>query len=83
MEDRIQAVLEHMELEREFVGEQRAIYHMRRIGPWYIAGIHNAAFWRGELMRSRSLDQIREILTKSLRAADEYRTVKSTLTEGQ
>lgn len=83
MEERKAAVLEHMELEGRFEGEQKAIYHMRRIGVWYIAGIPNAAHWRDQLVRSRTLTEVRHILETSLSEAQKYAVVRPTLTEGQ
>jgi nifR3 family TIM-barrel protein len=82
-EDRIKAVLEHMDLEVQFLGEQKAVYHMRRIGNWYIAGITNAAQWRDKLVRSRTIAEVREILLTALEQSSEFRVVASTMTEGQ
>ena len=82
-EDRMKAVLEHMELEVQFLGEQKAVYHMRRIGSWYIAGITNAAQWRNKLVRSTTIGEVRDILLSALEQSTEFRVVASTLTEGQ
>lgn len=82
MADRLETALEHMELEAFYEGEQRAVFHMRRIGSWYIAGIPNAAHWRGELTRSRTLSEIRDVLTKSLGTATEFHAPPPTMTEG-
>lgn len=83
LEDRIEAVLEHLELEVRYVGPEKAVFHMRRIGSWYMAGITNAAFWRGELVKCRTIEGIRDILLKALTQSKEFRLVESTLTEGQ
>ena len=65
-QERLETVLEHLDLEARFEGEERAIFHMRRIGAWYIAGVPNAAQRRAELNRCRTLDDIREVLRRSL-----------------
>lgn len=83
MQDRLATVLEHMDLEAQYEGPTKALYHMRRIGSWYIAGIRKAAHWRDQLHRSRSLDEVREILTNALTSATDFVPVPSTLTEGQ
>jgi nifR3 family TIM-barrel protein len=82
-QDRIDAVLEHMNLEVRFLGEQKAVYHMRRIGSWYIAGITNAAHWRNQLVRSKTIAEVRDILLAALESATEFSVVPSTMTEGQ
>lgn len=82
MMERLETALEHMELEAKYEGPQRALFHMRRIGAWYIAGIPNAAFWRGELTRCRTLDQVRDVLTRSLGSATEFNAPPPTMTEG-
>ncbi len=66
LEERKQTVLEHMELEAQYEGIERAVFHMRRIGAWYIAGIPNAAHWRAQLNRCQDLAAIRDVLLKSL-----------------
>ncbi|MCG3204198.1 MAG: putative tRNA-dihydrouridine synthase [Elusimicrobia bacterium] len=82
-EERIQAVLEHLALEVEHVGEQKAVFHMRRIGSWYIAGVTHASSYRAELIRCQTVPQVREVLLKALSTSKEFRVVPSTLTEGQ
>lgn len=82
-EERIQTALEHMELETQHEGEQRAVYHMRRIGSWYIAGITNAASWRDRLVRARSIPEVRDILVTSLTESKQFLTLKPTMTEGE
>lgn len=66
LEEKRQTVLEHLELEVQFEGEERALFHMRRIGAWYIAGVPNAAQWRGELNRAQTIQQLRDVLIRSL-----------------
>jgi len=82
-EERIAAVMEHMNLEVELLGEQKAVYHMRRIGGWYIAGVTNAAQWRNQLVRSRTVSEVRDTLLAALEKSAEFRVVPSTMTEGQ
>jgi nifR3 family TIM-barrel protein len=62
LEEKRQTVLEHMELEEKFEGPERATFHMRRIGAWYIGGMPNAAHWRAELNKARDISQIRAAL---------------------
>lgn len=83
MDDRKATAIEHMELEAQFEGEQKAVYHMRRIGSWYIAGIPNAAHWRDQLVRSRTMAEVRHILETSLSEAKDFAVVRPTITEGQ
>ncbi len=83
LEERIEAVMEHLELEVLYEGEQRAVYHMRRIGSWYIAGITNAAAWRAELVRCQTIPMVREVLLRALTQSKEFRVIPSTMTEGQ
>lgn len=83
MKDRLDAVLEHMDLEVKYEGEQKAIYHMRRIGPWYIAGVTNAAYYRSQLHQSRSIETTRQILIQALSGSKEFVEVRPTMTEGQ
>ncbi len=83
LEDRINAVMEHMELEVLYEGEQKAVFHMRRIGSWYIAGVTNAAFYRAELVRCHTIPQIRDVLLKALTQSKEFQVVASSMTEGQ
>lgn len=66
IEEKKETVIEHLMLEAQYEGEERAVFHMRRIGAWYISGIHNAAYWRGELNRSKTLDEIKNVLLQSL-----------------
>ncbi len=82
-DDRMNAVLEHMELEVKYEGEQKAVFHMRRIGSWYISGVTNAAHWRSELVRCRTIPEIRNVLMKALTESKEFKVVASTMTEGQ
>ncbi|MFN0117520.1 MAG: tRNA dihydrouridine synthase DusB [Elusimicrobiota bacterium] len=82
-EERLQTVLEHMELEALYEGEQKAVFHMRRIGAWYIAGVTNAAYWRDQLVRSKNLIQVRDIMTRAMLESKDFKVVKSTMTEGQ
>lgn len=72
LKDKLDAALDHMALEVKYEGEQRAIFHMRRIGAWYIAGIPHAARWRGELVRTKTLDDIKSILTTALSMDPEH-----------
>jgi tRNA-dihydrouridine synthase len=83
MQERLAVALEHADLEAKYEGETRAVFHMRRIGAWYVAGIPNAAHWRGALARSRTMNEIRENLIGALSSATEFKAVASTLTEGQ
>lgn len=64
-----QTVIEHMELEAKYEGEERAVFHMRRIGAWYIAGLPHAAFYRNELNRCSTLEQIKQTMLKALDAS--------------
>jgi len=82
-EERLAAALEHLQEEVRWEGEQRAVFHMRRIGTWYIAGVMNAARWRAELVRSRTVEAVRDILIQALTQSDEFHSVRPTLTEGQ
>lgn len=82
-EERLATVIEHMELEALYAGPVKAVYHMRRIGTWYIAGMPNAAKWRGELVQSKTLERVREILIAALSSGEEYVHVAPNLTEGQ
>ena len=83
LEDRLKTVLEHLDLEVKYEGEQRAVFHMRRIGAWYIAGVTNAAHWRAELTRCRSVEEVRNVLVQALSESEEFVSVRPTLTEGQ
>lgn len=82
-EERLATVLEHMDLEAKYAGPQKALYHMRRIGTWYIAGVPNAAKWRSELVQSKTLERTREILIAALSTEGEYVHVAPAITEGQ
>lgn len=83
LEERIAAALEHMDLEVKYEGEQKAVFHMRRIGSWYIAGVTNASHWRSQLVRSRTIPEIRDILLQAMTQSKEFRVMESTMTEGQ
>ena len=65
-EEKKKAVLEHMALEVKYVGVERALFHMRRIGAWYIQGVRNARYWRDQLNRCHHLDGVTQILTDAL-----------------
>lgn len=65
-QEKLTTVLEHLELEVKYEGPERGLFHMRRIGAWYIEGLPNAAFYRNELNRCTSVDKMREILTKAM-----------------
>jgi nifR3 family TIM-barrel protein len=84
-EERLSTALEHMELEARYAGEQRAVYHMRRIGAWYIAGVPNAAKWRDQLHRSRTLEEVKSILIGALSNVkpEDFHHVAPAITEGQ
>jgi len=66
LEEKRKTVLEHMELEAKYVGETRAVFHMRRIGGWYIQGLPHASRARADLNRSRTLSDVRDVLTSVL-----------------
>jgi tRNA-dihydrouridine synthase B len=66
MVERLETVLEHMELERKYEGEARAVLHMRRIGAWYIQGHSGAAQARAELNQAQTLNQVRDVLMRTL-----------------
>lgn len=66
LEERRRTAIEHMELEAQFEGDDRALFHMRRIGSWYIEGVPNAAYWRSQLNKTKSLDEVRVLLNKAL-----------------
>jgi len=61
-EDKKEALLEHMDLEVKYEGPDRALFHMRRIASWYMAGLPHASYWRGELNRTRSLEEVRDLI---------------------
>ncbi len=65
-EEKKKTVLEHMELERKYEGEERAVFHMRRIGAWYVQGVPGAAACRAELNRAKTLDEVGAVLCKTL-----------------
>lgn len=81
LQEKREAVLEHLELEARYEGEERAVFHMRRIGAWYIAGIPNAAYGRGQLNRCRTLAEVRDALLKSLSESEETPRVQAPLPE--
>lgn len=85
IEERLSTAIEHMELEALYAGEQRAVFHMRRIGAWYIAGVPGAAKWRDLLHRSRSLDEVRSILIQALSDVkpEDFHHTAPAITEGQ
>ncbi len=64
-DDKKETVLEHMALEAAHEGEERAVFHMRRIGGWYIAGVPQASFWRAQLNKCKTLTEIRDVILKS------------------
>jgi nifR3 family TIM-barrel protein len=65
-EEKMQTVLEHFDLEVKYEGPERGLFHMRRIGAWYIEGRPNAAFYRNELNRCSDIAAMREILKKAM-----------------
>jgi nifR3 family TIM-barrel protein len=70
-EEKLQTVLEHFDLEVKYEGPERGLFHMRRIGAWYIEGRHNAALYRGELNRCQTLEEMRGVLMKAMDPANE------------
>ncbi|MCB4756438.1 MAG: tRNA dihydrouridine synthase DusB [Elusimicrobia bacterium] len=64
--DRLDAALEHLELEAKFEGERRAVLHMRRMGMWYLAGLPFAATWRDRLQKAETLEQVSDVLQSAL-----------------
>jgi nifR3 family TIM-barrel protein len=71
VEEKTSTVLEHLELEVKYEGPERGLFHMRRIGAWYIEGLPNAAFYRNELNRCTNIDAMRDILKKAMAHAPE------------
>ncbi len=82
-EERLETALEHMELEAKYAGETRAVFHMRRIGAWYIAGVPGAAKWRDLLHRARTLDEVKSTLIGAMSNVTEFHHVAPAITEGQ
>jgi len=82
-EERLETALEHMELEAKYAGVTRAVFHMRRIGAWYIAGVPGAAKWRDLLHRARTLDEVKSILIGAMSNVTEFHHVAPAITEGQ
>lgn len=66
--DKLEAVLEHMRLEVEIAGEERAVFHMRRIGAWYIQGLPFASAWRAKLSSAKTLTETATTLKQALRS---------------
>jgi len=48
----------------EFFGEEHGIRQMRKWCTWYTVGFRHSSRARGELVRARSLDEIREVLSR-------------------
>jgi len=67
LEEKLETALQHLKLEVQHEGEEKAVLHMRRIGAWYIAGRPHAAVWRASLNRSETAYQIEMILRESFK----------------
>jgi tRNA-dihydrouridine synthase B len=65
VQERLATVLAHLKWEVEFIGEKKAVFHMRRIGAWYLAGRPRAAFYRDSLNKAQTALEIEKILTTS------------------
>jgi nifR3 family TIM-barrel protein len=74
-QERMETVLEHFDLEVKYEGPERGLFHMRRIGAWYIEGQHNAAFYRNELNRCTTIEAMRDILKKAMDPSNQTKTV--------
>lgn len=81
IEERLETLLEHMDLEVKYEGPERGLFHMRRIGAWYIEGMHGAAHARGELNTAKTIETMREIFTRYLTRAAEVEKAKGLSTE--
>lgn len=69
LEERRAVALEHLDLEVRFEGAERAVFHMRRIGGWYLEGVYNASHWRAQLNRCATIEDIRRVLAEALSPA--------------
>lgn len=62
LEERKEALLEHFDLEVECQGERQAALNIRRIGAWYVAGLHGAKQLRVALCRSQDCRTARQLI---------------------
>lgn len=74
---KLEAVLEHMALEVDHVGAERALLHMRHIATWYLHGQPNAAYWRSCLNRASTIPEMRNILMQSLSSSPKTNAISA------
>jgi len=63
-EERRAVLLRHFELEVEHQGDRLALLSMRRIAPWYIAGVPGAVVFRDRVCRAQSLSELRSLISE-------------------
>lgn len=61
-EEKRATLLEHMRLERETRGEERAVLFMRRIACWYFSGIPRAAAFRRAVCGAKDLAEMESLI---------------------
>jgi len=60
--ERCAALLEHFDLEVEFLGPRQAALNMRRIGAWYTSGFPGAKNFRAGLCRAMDVGTLRRMI---------------------
>lgn len=64
--DKIKMALRHLELVEEYKGENVAVREMRKHIAWYLKGIHGAAKLKDMINKEENIENVKEILNKSL-----------------
>jgi len=65
-EDKMAAMVEHIDLEVQYEGEKRALLHMRKVGSWYLSGIPNAASFRRRLFEADNIAGAKKVLLEAM-----------------
>ena len=65
-EERLSAILRHLELLREFKGERTAASEFRKHAAWYLKGLPGSAAVRDNICKTSDVDAIRRIVAEYL-----------------
>ncbi|KGP75565.1 TIM barrel oxidoreductase NifR3 [Desulfosporosinus sp. Tol-M] len=66
IEERIQVALQHFDRVLRYKGERIGLNEMRKHAVWYIKGVRRAAQLRGEIMHSRTPNDLQSVLRQIL-----------------
>lgn len=74
--DKFAMCLEHTLKLMELKGEERAIKEMRGLAPHYLTGLYHNAYYKNEMSKLNSLNDLKNLLNEYEKVLDEYELTK-------